>query len=117
MKLPTLIGSLLATALLAGFGCGCATSQAELAAQAKIARADAEKIALAQVAGGTVKEGELEKENGKLVWSFDIATPGTQNITEILVDAVTGAIVAKEIETPADQEKEKQGKAKEKKIF
>ena len=72
---------------------------------------------LAQVAGGTVKEGELEKEKGKLVWSFDIATPGTQNITEILVDAVTGVIVAKEIETPADQAKEKQEKAKEKKSF
>jgi hypothetical protein len=115
MKLPTIIGSLLATALLASFGCGCATSQAGLAAQAKIARADAEKIALTQVAGGTVKEGELEKEKGKLVWSFDIATPGTQNITEILVDAMTGAVVAKEIDSPADQEKEKQEKSKEKK--
>lgn len=37
-----------------------------------------------------MKEAELEEELGKLVWSFDIARPGTRNITEVLVDAITG---------------------------
>jgi uncharacterized membrane protein YkoI len=62
------------------------------------------------VPGGTIKEGELEKEHGKLIWSFDIATPGTQDITEVHVDAVTGQVVNLEKETPADQQKESREK-------
>jgi uncharacterized membrane protein YkoI len=34
-------------------------------AKSKIERAAAEKIALARVPGGQIKEGELEKEHGK----------------------------------------------------
>ena len=104
----------LATGLFLAFASGCATSQADREAQARIPKADAEKIALAKVPGGAIKEYELEREKGKLVWSFDIATPGTPDITEVLVDAATGNIVAIEKETPADQEKERQEKVKEK---
>jgi hypothetical protein len=89
---------------------GCVTSEKQLAAQAKISKADAEKIALAKVPNGTIKEGELEKENGKLIWSFDIASPGTKDITEVQVDAVTGQVVSVAKETPAQQEKEKKEK-------
>ena len=102
--------------LLAIFAWGCATSQAKLESQAKISKADAEKTALSKVPGGTIKDGELEKEKGKLIWSFDIATPGSANITEVAVDAITGAVVAVDVETPADQAKEKaEDAAKEKK--
>ncbi len=106
-----LLCSLLTTALVATIIPGCATSQAQLEARAKISRAEAEKIALAKVPGGIIKEGELEKEHGKLIWSFDIATPGSKDITEVHVDALTGAVIGMEKETPADQERE----AKEKK--
>jgi len=58
------------------------------------------------VPNGTVKDGELEKEKGKLIWSFDITTPDSKDIQEIAVDAMTGALVAVETETPADQAKE-----------
>jgi uncharacterized membrane protein YkoI len=111
MKAKQLLCSLLVTALVAGFSAGCST-QAGLRAKAKVSEADAQKIALAKVPGGTIKGSELEKEKGKLVWSFDIATPGTRDITEVLADAVTGQIVSVEKETPADQEKEKREKAK-----
>ncbi len=84
--------------LLLGFTFGCATSQAKLESQAKISKADAQQIALAKVPGGTVKESELEKEKGKLVWSFDFTTPGTKEITEVLVDAMTGEVVGIEKE-------------------
>ena len=63
---------------------------------------------------GKVKEGELEEENGKLVWSFDIASPGTKAITEVHVDAVTGEVVSIEKEIPADQKKDKKEDAKKK---
>ena len=90
-------------------------SQAKLEAKAKISKADAQKTALAKVPEGKVKDAELEEEKGKLIWSFDIATPGSKDITEIQVDAVTGEVVSVEKETPADQKKEKQEKKAEKK--
>ncbi|PWU18946.1 MAG: hypothetical protein C5B50_07980 [Verrucomicrobia bacterium] len=116
IKLHIILCSTLALAL-AGLCGGCASekeakeSQAELMAQAKVSKADAEKIALAKVPNGTIKEGELEKEKGKLIWSFDITTPDTKNITEVNVDAITGAIIAVDVESPS---KEKAEAAKEK---
>lgn len=106
MKTKQIIGTLLAAALLAG----CASEennkeakQARLMAKAKVSQTDAQATALAQVQNGTVKESELEKEHGKLIWSFDIATPGTKEITEVNVDAVNGTVVSKEIENEKDE--------------
>jgi hypothetical protein len=39
-------------------------------------------------------------------YSYDISRAGTKNITEILVDTSTGAIVSQATETPAQQKKE-----------
>jgi uncharacterized membrane protein YkoI len=80
--------------------------QAKLQAEAKLGRGEAEKVALDKVPGGRVKEAELENEDGKLVWSIDCVTPGTRDITEVLVDAKTGAIVSIEKETPGDEAQE-----------
>jgi len=55
---------------------------------------------------------ELEKEHGKLIWSFDIAQVGSKNITEVQVDAKTGKIVSTKTETP---DKERQEAIAEKK--
>ena len=117
MKLKTILPTF-AAAVLAAALVGCATEKEEhtnLAAQAKVSRAEAERTALTKAPGGTVKEGELEREKGKLIWSFDIATPGTRNLTEVAVDAITGQIIAVETETPSQQAKEKEADAKEKK--
>jgi hypothetical protein len=81
-------------------------TQAELMKQAKITKAQAEHIALAKVSRGIVKSAEIENEKGHLVWSFDIAKPGTRDITEILVDAKTGKIISTQTESPRDQAKE-----------
>lgn len=92
---------------------GCATGKendAKLQSQAKVSRSDAEKVALAKVPGGTIKEAELEKEKGRLIWSFDISTHGTADITEVNVDAITGELVGVEKETPTQQAKEKKEK-------
>jgi hypothetical protein len=86
--------------------CASTESEAQLAAQAKVTKEQAQNAALAHVKNGTVKEAELERENGKLVWSFEIATPGTRNISEVHVDAITGAFLLKEIETPEDEAEE-----------
>lgn len=113
MKTKNVLCAMLSGAVLLGGLVGCATSErkeAKLQAQAKVSRAEAEKIALAKVPGGTIKEGELEKEKGKIIWSFDIATPGTVDITEVQVDAMSGELVAIEKESPAQQAKEKKEK-------
>jgi uncharacterized membrane protein YkoI len=105
----TLLKALVGTIMAVGLW-GCATEKetdARLQAQAKISRTEAERIALAKVANGTIKEGEIETEKDKLIWSFDIATPGTADITEVNVDAMTGEVVAIGKETPAQQAKEK----------
>jgi Peptidase propeptide and YPEB domain len=110
VKTKTILCAVLTGALLVGGLVGCATekdSQAKLQAQAKISRSEAEKIALAKVPNGTIKEGEIENEKGKLIWSFDIATPGTADISEVQVDAMSGEVVAIEKESPSQQAKEK----------
>lgn len=104
-----------AAAIVLAFGCVTHKTQADLKAKAKISQAQAQQTALAEApAGSTVKECELEEEHGKLVWSFDLATPGTEDITEILVDALSGKINAIEKETPAQQESERRAKKQEK---
>ena len=89
-------------------------SQAPALSAAKIERPAAEKIALAKVPQGVIKEGELEQEHGHLVWSFDIAPPKSKDIVEVQVDAIDGTVVSVTTETPADQAKEAaEDKAKE----
>jgi uncharacterized membrane protein YkoI len=91
--------------------------QAKLMAKAKVSRADAEKIALSKVPNGTIKESEIEKEHGKLIWSFDLTTPDTTDITEVNVDAMTGAVIAVEKESAESEAKEAAcEKAKDKEV-
>ena len=122
MKNKYIVRWVFAIGLAAGLS-GCVTEreekaehkekEAKLQAQAKLTRGEAEKIALSKVPGGTIKEGELEKEKGKLIWSFDISVPGSKDIKEVQVDAISGEIVAMETETPAAQKKEKDEDEKE----
>jgi uncharacterized membrane protein YkoI len=81
-------------------------SQAALMAEAKVTEAQATATALAKVPHGIVKSSELEKEHGRLIWSFDVARPSAKGITEIQVDAKTGKIVSVKKETPAQEAKE-----------
>jgi hypothetical protein len=91
------------------------TNEAALVKEAKVSKADAEKTALAKAPNGTIKSEEIEREHGKLIWSFDIAKPGTKDITEIQVDAISGKIIHTEIEKPKDQAKEAAGEKAEEK--
>jgi uncharacterized membrane protein YkoI len=122
MKIKHFIGITLTAALLTG----CSTEksehhkeskeakQAKWMAEAKISQTDAQATAMAQVPNGNVKESELEKEHGKLIWSFDIATPDSKDITEVNVDAMTGEVVSKDKEKPEDEAKEAAGEKKDK---
>ena len=90
MRNKIILSGMLAAVLVALGVSGCATEkqeQAKLQAQAKISKEQAQQTALAKVPNGTVKDGELEKEKGKLIWSFDITVPDSKDIKEVAEDA------------------------------
>ena len=103
------IATLVASLAIAGSAAAQKTkpeTQAQLMRQAKISKSVATKTALSQVPGGKVKSSEIERENGKLIYSFDIKVAGKSGIEEINVDAITGDVVAHEHETPKSEKKE-----------
>jgi uncharacterized membrane protein YkoI len=88
-------------------------TQADLQKEAKISDAEARKIALKRIPG-TIESGELEREFGKLIYSFDIKVAGKAGITEVAVNAMDGKIVNVARETPKKEAAEKKQEAKEK---
>src|SRR5689334_9321028 len=69
-------------------------SQTELLKQAHVTKHEAKKIALARVKRGAIKCVTLEKKNGVLIWSIDIAQPTKKDLTDVWIDATTGKITA-----------------------
>ncbi|HXL81604.1 MAG TPA: PepSY domain-containing protein [Pyrinomonadaceae bacterium] len=87
-------------------------NEAKLARQAKITKEQAQETALKR-APGTVEGAELEKEHGKLVYSFDIRNAkGT--IDEVQVSAITGKVVRVEHENKKQEAAEKKADQKKK---
>ncbi len=74
--------------------------------QAKISADAALASARAKVPGGVFKSAEIEKEDGKLVYSFNFTTKGKPGEDEVLVDALTGAVIKTEHESPEQEAKE-----------
>lgn len=89
---------------------GLVAGSAFAAQTPKITMKEARAIALKK-APGTVKSAELEKEHGKLIYSFDIAT-SKRGITEVNVDAMNGKIVAVQHETAAKEAAEAKAEKK-----
>jgi len=83
-----------------------------LASQTYIGMKKARAIAAKQVAG-KITSSELEKEHGKMVYSFDIRT-ADGGITEVVINAKTGDVISKTVESAEDEAKE-QAEAKKKK--
>ena len=92
-----------------------ADTQASLQKEAKISEATARATALKEVPNGVVKSSELEREGGKLIYSYDITVPGKTGIDEVNVNAIDGTVVAKQHETPKAEKAEAVKEAKEKK--
>jgi uncharacterized membrane protein YkoI len=108
----TVIVASLGLALAMPLAHAAGESQAALKAEAKVLEQDARTTALSKVPQGTIKSSALEMENGRLVWSFDIAQPMTQDLTEVQVDAKTGVVVSVEKETPAKEASEQKREPK-----
>lgn len=80
-----------------------------LLAKATITPDAARKLATDRVANSTISKEELEVEDGKLVYSFDLKVAGKSGIEEVLIDAKTGKVISQEHES-AKQEAEERAK-------
>ena len=89
-------------------------TEAQLQKETKISKDSARAIAMREVPNGRIESSELEREHGKLIYSFDIRVAGKSGIEEINVDAKTGALVAHEHESPKAEKAEARKEAKEK---
>lgn len=78
--------------------------QAKLAQEATITREQAELIAFGKTPGKIVG-GELEKEDGKLIYSFDIKT-ADNTMFDVEVDANTGEVLKAQPDDVDDGEDE-----------
>jgi hypothetical protein len=107
------IGLVMVSALL----CIAAVVQAAPATRARspwvrISMDGARAIALARVPG-TIRSGELEREHGRLVYSFDIKVKGRRGIEEVQVDAKDGSIVSVKHESARQEREERRQERKE----
>ena len=96
--------------IAAGFAvsplCHAGNDSSTLAKEAKVTETQAKDTALQKVPHGTVKSSELEKEHGRLIWTFDIEQPSVPGVTEVHINAKTGRIVAIKKESPTQEAKE-----------
>ena len=96
-------------------GANAQAGGAALRREARISEAAARATALKEVPGGTIKSSELEREHGKLIYSFDISVAGKSGVEEVNVNAIDGSIVAHEHENAAAARKEAAQEVKQKK--
>src|ERR1700730_3641894 len=111
MRMSTLITILLALLAVPAWAGG--HSKAALRKEAKITMEEAQKTALAKESG-KIKSKELEREKGRLIYSFDIKTP--DGLHEANVDAITGDVIEDTGETVAPEAKEKAADRKQQQI-
>ena len=105
MRTSTLVGVLVVLLSLAAWaGEESKSSQAALSKEAKITMEQAQKTALAKEAG-KIQSKEIEREKGKLIYSFDIKM--ADGVHEVNVDAMTGEVAEDTVESAAAEAKEK----------
>jgi uncharacterized membrane protein YkoI len=109
---PLVIASLIVGTFAAAASAGAQVTiksdiPANLAAHAKISVDSARAIARAKLPHAMIQSEELERENGRLIYSFDMKTSGRSGIDEVNVNAINGSIVGKVgHESPSSEAKE-----------
>lgn len=81
-------------------------TQADLQKEAKITMDSAKTVAMKAVPGATIHSGEIEREGGHLIYSFDTRMTGRSGVEEVNVDAMTGRVLNKHHESAAAERKE-----------
>ncbi len=80
--------------------------QAKLVKQAQITMEQARAAALGRVAGTVLKE-EIEKENGRLPYTFDVCKDG--KLYDVEIDARTGAVLQAGLDDEDDDDDDEDG--------
>lgn len=106
MKKTTIMTAIFALVLMFGIGISTANAQTK-----KIGMTKARAIALKRAVGKVVS-AELEREKGKLVYSFDIRTKRGV-IREVWVDAYTGKVLSVKTETKTEERNEKRNEKRD----
>ena len=112
MRTSILVGIPLALLSLTAWAGESNSGHAALSKEAKITMEQAQKTALAKEAG-KIQSKEIEREKGRLIYSFDIKM--ADGIHEVNIDAVTGEVVEDTVESAAAEAKEKAADKKQKK--
>ena len=86
--------------------------QPGLLAKAKIAPEAATATAKSKLPRAHLTAAEIEREHGKLIYSFDFKTDGQSGSDEVTVDALTGKVLQVNHETPKDEAREKAADAR-----
>ena len=106
MKAVSVLVLSIALGVAAAVPASAANTKGKSATQAKITMKEARALALAKVPKGKVETEELEREHGRLLYSFDIRVPGKSGIQEVQIDAMNGKVLSVEHETPKAERKE-----------
>ena len=83
-----------------------------LLAKATISADSAVALARSRVPNAKVAAGEIEIENGKLIYSFDMKTDGKSGIDEVNVDARSGKVLSVAHESFDEEAKEAKSESK-----
>ncbi len=76
--------------------------QAGLLARVKVSPESARQTVLSQFPGASITESELEEEDGRLIYSFDLVVGGKKE--EVEIDAITGQVLPPDAEDEDDDE-------------
>jgi hypothetical protein len=106
LKKALLVGIVLVATCFQGVILAADTAQKSLVRHARITRAQAERMALGRVPGGSLQHAKLLRENGELIWSVDILTPLTRKVAAVQIDAYSGQVLSKLAQNPADRAEE-----------
>jgi hypothetical protein len=86
---------------------------ASMKSEVKLSPEEARATASKKVPGVT-REEDLARENGKLVYLFDIQATGRKDITEVQLSAIDGSVVSIEKEDAVSEAKDEQQEAAKK---
>jgi len=115
MKLATLTAiaaTLVATPLFAQAAAPKTDLPASLVKEAKISLDSARAIAMKRLPNASIQSQELEREHGRVIYSFDMKTAGKSGIDEVNINARSGSIVGVGHETPKDEQNEAKSEKK-----
>ncbi len=81
-------------------------TQEQLRKEAKITEDQARDVAMRRYPRASITSTELERENGRLIYSMELKVPGRSGVQEVNVNAITGKLVNIEHESAKTEKAE-----------